>query len=110
MYFRDCDKDSFYYESIQVKVIESGHYTFRSHCDSDAYGVIYRNKFNPFDSLENLVERDDDSGSGGQFKIDIDLADMTYVLVVTTYQARRTGAFRIDVLGTNNVNLTRLSK
>ena len=112
VYFRDCDKPNFYYyESIKVEVVKSGHHTFRSHCDVDAYGVIYRNKFNPFDPLENLLERDDDSASGGQFKIDVDLAnDMTYVLVMTTYQSRQTGLFQIVVSGTNDVHLTHLSK
>ncbi|CAF3880806.1 unnamed protein product [Adineta steineri] len=110
IFYRDCDKRSFYYESIQVKVIESGYYTFRSRGDIDPYGSIYNDKFNPLDPSENLLKTDDDSGSDAQFKLDVHLdADMTYVMVVTTYESKETGEFSIVVLGRNRVILDRLS-
>ncbi|CAF1066950.1 unnamed protein product [Adineta steineri] len=110
IYYRDCNKRKTYYESIQVKVIESGDYTFRSIGDIDGYGSIYKTKFNPLDPSDNLLKTDDDSSSDIQFKLDIYLhVDMIYVLVVTTSDTKETGEFSIVVLGKNKVILERLS-
>ncbi len=77
----------------------------------NAYGLIYRNTFNPVNPLENLLPTDDDSGSGLQFKLNIRLSGgMTYVLVMTTYWLKETGNFSIVVLGDNKVILQRLSE
>ncbi|CAF1281543.1 unnamed protein product [Adineta steineri] len=110
IYYRDCDKRNFYYESIRVKVIETGYYTFRSSGNIDSYGSIYKNKFNPLDPSENFLKTVDDSDSGAQFKLDIQLDIGTiYVLVVTTFDSKETGKFSIDMLGKNKVILERLS-
>jgi hypothetical protein len=111
MYIRDCIEPNFYYKSIQVKVIESGYYTFQSDSRMDTYGYIYKNKFDPLNPLENLLSINDDGGSYFQFRLDIRLfVDMTYVLVVTTYDSNRTGEFSISVFGKNKVNLEHLSE
>jgi hypothetical protein len=111
MYFRDCDKRNFYYESIEVKVFESGYYTFRGRGSIDAYGSIHKNKFNPLDPSENLLIQDDDSGSDIQFKLDIHLdIGMSYVLIVTTSGSKETGEFSVVALGKNKVTLKSLSK
>ncbi len=111
MFIRDCSEPNFYYESIQVKVIENGYYTFQSDSTMDTYGYIYKNKFNPLNPLENLLSTNDDGGSNFQFRLDICLVvDMTYVLVVTTYDSRGTGKFSIAVFGKNKVNLEHLSE
>ncbi|CAF1083142.1 unnamed protein product [Adineta steineri] len=110
IYYRDCNKQNFYYESIQVNVIESGYYNFRGRGDIDPYGSIYKNKFNPFDPSENLLDQDYDRSSDIQFKFDIHLdVDMIYVLVVTTYDSKETGKFSILIFGKNKVILERLS-
>jgi hypothetical protein len=111
MYIRDCIEPNFYYESIQVKVIETGYYTFLSDSTMDTYGYIYKDKFDPLNPLENLLSINDDGGSYFQFRLDIRLVvDMTYVLVVTTYDSRRTGEFSITVSGNNKVTLEHLSE
>ncbi len=111
MYIRDCNEPNFYYESIQVKVIETGYYAFQSDSKMDTYGYIYKNKFNPLNPLENLLSINDDGGSYFQFRLDVLLVvDMTYVLVVTTYDSRRTGEFSIAVFGNNTVTLEHLSE
>ncbi|CAF1097963.1 unnamed protein product [Adineta steineri] len=110
LYYRDCDLQDFYYESIQVKVIETGYYTFRGSGDIDPYGSIYKNKFNSLDPSENLLDQDYDSGSDIQFKLNVRLnGGMTYILVVTTFDSKETGKFSIVVLGNNEVLLERLS-
>ncbi|CAF3766854.1 unnamed protein product, partial [Adineta steineri] len=110
IYYRDCKKKIFYYESIQVKVIKSGYYSFRGSGDIDPYGSIYKNKFNPLDPTENLLDQDYARYSDIQFKLDIYLnVDVIYVLVVTTYESKETGEFSIVMLGENEVILDRLS-
>jgi hypothetical protein len=92
-------------------VIESGYYTFESDSRMDTYAYIYKNKFNPLNPLENLLSINDDGGSYFQFRLDVLLVvDMTYVLVVTTYDSRRTGEFSIYVFGNNIVTLEHLSE
>ncbi len=77
----------------------------------DAYGFIYKNTFNPLNPSENLLLVEDDSGSDFQFRLDIRLSsEMTYVLIMTTYQLKETGAFSIVALGANKVVFERLSK
>jgi hypothetical protein len=111
MYIRDCIEPNFYYESIQVKVIESGYYSFLSYSRIDTYGYIYKDQFNPLNPLENLLHKNDDGGSYFQFRLDVRLfVDMAYVLVVTTYDSRRTGEFSISVFGNNTVTLEHLSE
>jgi hypothetical protein len=111
IYSRDCDKKNLYYESIQVKVNTSGYYSFRSYSTIDAYEFIYKNTFNPLNPSENLLYAEVDSGSDLQFRLNIHLrGGMTYVLVMTTYQIKETGAFSIIVQGPNKVILNRLSE
>ncbi|CAF4107638.1 unnamed protein product, partial [Adineta steineri] len=98
-----------YLKRYCVKVIESGYYTFRGSGDIDSYGFMYKNRFNPLDPSENLVDQDDGGGSDIQFKLDIHLdVDMTYILVVTTFDSNETGDFSIVVLGKDKVILERL--
>jgi hypothetical protein len=111
IYSRDCDKEYFYYESIQVKVNTTGYYSFRSYSSINACGLIYRNTFDPLNPLENLLDKDDDSGFDWQFRLNIPLNnDTKYVLVMTTYGVKETGIFSIVALGDNKVILERLSK
>jgi hypothetical protein len=77
----------------------------------DAYGLIYRNTFNPLNPAENLLQAEDDGGSDLQFRLNIRLSgDITYILVMTTYRSKVTGAFSIVALGANKVTFKRLSK
>jgi len=111
IYIRDCSEPNFYYESIQVEVIESGYYTFLSYSRIDTYGYIYKDKFNPLNPLENLLHTNDDGGFNFQFRLDIRLfVDMKYVLVVTTSDSRGTGKFSIAVFGRNKITLEHLSE
>ena len=76
-----------------------------------AYGFIYKNTFNPLNPPENLLDVEDDRCSDLQFRLNIRLSGgMTYVLVITTYQSKETGAFSIVVMGANKVILKRLSE
>ncbi len=77
----------------------------------DAYEFIYRNTFNPLSPSENLVVAQGAKDADLQFRLNIRLdGDMTYVLVMTTYLFKETGAFSIIVQGPNKVILERLSE
>ncbi len=94
-----------------MKVIESGYYSFRSYSTMDTYEFLYRNTFNPLSPSENLIVAQGDKGSDLQFRLNTRLdGDMTYVLVMTTYSFKDTGAFSIIVQGPNKVILERLSE
>jgi hypothetical protein len=111
IYSRDCDNQSRYYESMQVKVNTTGYYSFLSHSSMNAYGFIYINTFNPLNPLQNLFHADDDSGSSLQFKLNVRLnGGMTYVLVMTTNWLKEIGSFSIIVSGDNKVILQHLRK
>ncbi len=111
IYSRNYDKQYFYYESIQIKVIKTGYYVIHSYSKIDSYGFLYKNTFNPLNPSENLLNTEDDSVFDLQFRFDIHLTgNMTCVLVITTYDVKETGRFSIVVQGPNKVILERLSE
>jgi hypothetical protein len=91
----------FYYEAIELHVNTTGTYTFTSLSNIDTYGYIYQGNFYP--SL-NIREQDDDTGGNSQFRMTAFLrADLTYILVVTTFYASVTGPFSVVVSGSDNI-------
>jgi hypothetical protein len=101
----------FYYEAIQVNVNETGSYSLGSSGSVDTYGYIYKDKFDPYNPFENLLMKDDDNCGPTQFKLITYLqSSTTYILVVTTFSAKKTGAFSIFVSGPNKISLKHVSK
>jgi hypothetical protein len=84
----------------------------QSSSNIDTYGYIYENRFNPFNTTENLLASDDNGGgTGGQFKFEIPLyVGTTYILVVTTVSPKQIGEIKISLLGLTNVTVRRLSE
>ncbi len=106
-----CYGSSYYYEAIEVKVVNSGYYTLRSNSTINTYGSIYNDTFNPFSPTVNLLLEDDGRCLGDQFKLTMVLqANTKYILVVTTYFSNVTGAFSIFVSGRNNVNFNHIGE
>jgi hypothetical protein len=104
-------KSNYYYETIQVNVIETGYYRFRSSDSIDTYGYIYEDNFNPLNPFENFLLKDDNSCLNGQFRFATVLqASTTYVLVVTTFRPNVTGSFSIIVSGPNKISLKHISE
>jgi hypothetical protein len=104
-----CNDANYYYEAIEVKVIDSGMYSFRSNSLITTYGYIYNDTFTPFDPIVNLHSEAYERCFNGQFKLTIVLqANITYTLVVTTYSSNVTGAFSIIVSGLNYVSFNRI--
>jgi hypothetical protein len=112
-YTRTSDDKSprYYYEAIQMKVMEAATYSFRSNSTMDTYGYIYKDSFNSCDPALNLISEDDQSGGSNQFQLISSLrANTTYILVVTTFRKSITGNFSILVSGPNDVTLNYISE
>ena len=114
IYLRHCNSEKFYYEALEIFVSETYYYTILSDCNNNTnlYGYIYENNFNPLAPHENLLaENDDISKTSHQFKFRISLyVNTTYILVVTTYSPEDIGEFKINFIGWKNINIKRQSK
>ncbi|CAF0721336.1 unnamed protein product [Adineta steineri] len=104
-----CDHST-YYEAIQVNVNESGYYNFASNSSIDILITMYKDDFNPSDTLKNLISKDDNScPNNHQFSFSVYLEISTkYILIVTTKNPNVTGSFSIIVSGVSNITLERL--
>jgi hypothetical protein len=103
MYSREakCNVPNFHYEAIQMNVFDSGYYTLTSCSSID----------NPLSPDQNILIKDDDGGGSSQFQLNILLgANITYILVVTTYSSRTTGAFSIYALGPKSIIVKQFSE
>jgi hypothetical protein len=101
----------FYYEAIQVNVDGTGNYSLGSSGSVDTYGYIHKDNFNPFNPFDSLLSKSDEGCGPRNFKLITYLqSNTTYILVVTTYYGRKTGAFSIFVSGANNISLKHVSK
>lgn len=104
-FFPNSLQSGYYYEAIEVSVVEDGHYTFGSDSNIQAYSYLYVNNFNPFDPSTNRVIDESLTACIGQFKLTHYLQKQTkYILV--TYAAEAVGSFLILALGPNKVTLT----
>ncbi len=75
----------------------------------DTYGFLYNDSFNPIYPRTNLVIDDDDGGDKREFRLTTCLeANITYILVVTTYHRLQSGSFSIFASGPNDVRLNRI--
>lgn len=96
---------SYYYEAIEFRVGTTGTYTFKTSSSiSDTYGYIYQGNFYPTYPSYNIVARDDDSAGSNQFQLTATLrADLTYILIFTTYGPGSVGTFSISATGPDYV-------
>ncbi len=105
-----CGPANYYYDAVEVNVIETGYYIIISNSTIDTYGYIYANNFDVFNSRMNLILDNDNSGCNQQFKILIRLqVNTTYILVVTTSYTNVTGALSVLVFGPSNVSMNHIS-
>ena len=102
----DTIQRQFYSQPIQVYVHTAGTYTFTSNSTIDTRGYLYHIYFNQYNTTENLLTDNDDSGGQFQFRIQVYLqAGATYILVVTTHLISVTGSFSVSAAGPAPVNL-----
>ncbi len=106
-----CYEADYYYEAIQVKVIDSGMYSFRRNSTINTFGYIYNDTFIPFSPAINLLLKDDGKCFNGQFKLTTVLhTNITYILVVTSDSPNVTETFSISVSGSNTVSFSRIGE
>jgi hypothetical protein len=106
-----CGLFNYYYEAIQVEVVETSKYHFSISSTIRTYGSIYNSNFDPIDPTRNVLPQDYWSCIDGQLKQEIVLSvNTTYILVVTTASPNVIGNFSILVSGPNNVSFNRISK
>ena len=107
----NCESSDYYYEAIEIDVIESGCYNLTSNSTIDTYGYIYKDKFYSIDSTINLISENDRSFRSNQFEFITQLQTNTkYILVVTTNDPNVTGVFSLLVAGPTNARFNRISK
>ncbi|CAF4293831.1 unnamed protein product, partial [Rotaria magnacalcarata] len=87
----------FYFLAIKIKISSSGIYTIVCESGIDTYGCLYHESFLPSSPNSKLIATDD-SGSKKNFKLIANLTTTeSMILVVTTYNAEQTGAFKVTV-------------
>ncbi|CAF4431434.1 unnamed protein product, partial [Rotaria socialis] len=97
----------FYFLAIEVTISSSGIYTIVCESSIDTYGCLYNESFLPNNPNSKLIATDDDSGSKKNFKLVANLTTTeSLILVVTTYNAEQTGAFKVIVYGPEKAILT----
>ena len=104
----------FYYESIQINVIESGNYTFSIISQSFVLGISwYEQYFNPYTEYESLNQpsRINCPGIADSYKLTVKLqSDVTYILVVATITSPWIDKFSVLSFGPNRIILNKLRK
>ncbi len=107
----ECGSSNYYYQAIQVNVVETGCYSLVSNSTIDIYGYIYTDNFDPFNMNMNLLSQSDQSYRNNQFElISVLQTDITYILVMTTFDPNMIGLFSVLVTGPKNVRLNRISE
>lgn len=109
-YSRNCRISNYYYETVEINVVTAGVYSLLSSSDIDTYGYIYKDDFNPFKPVTNIIAEDDDScvNYAEQFQLNVNLlANTKYILIVTTSYPNVTGKFSIFVTGPGKLSLNR---
>ncbi|CAF3917205.1 unnamed protein product [Adineta steineri] len=105
-YSRDCRKSNYYYQAIQMNVMETGYYALNSISSMNTFGNIYKDDFDPMSPFENLLSQDYRACGHQNFKFIAYLhAGTRYILVVTTSSPNITGNFSILTSGPNNITL-----
>ena len=100
-----------YYEAIQMNVDETGDYTVFSRSNMDTYGYIYENEFDPDNPTFYRHSVKMDECFGGQFQLRARLqSSITYILIVATAYAKKTGPFSVVASGPSNVIFKHLRK
>ncbi|CAF1648480.1 unnamed protein product [Adineta ricciae] len=109
---RQANSDIYYYESIIISILKNGDYTFQSYTNDsvDTYGYLYLKSFNSYNTSENLLIYDNDSGGFSQFFFRYPLQNYNrYILVVTTNHPNVTTSFSIVVSGSSTVHFTNMN-
>jgi len=114
-YQTDCESYRlvwYYYELIQINVIQSGNYTFSIKSQSFITGISwYEQYFNPYIEYEPRNQPYLINCPGVSRKLIVELqSDVTYILVVATISAPMIGNFYVLSFGPNRIILNKIRK
>ena len=105
----DCESSDYYYETIEMKVLESGCYHLNGDNATDIYGYIYEDYFKPMPPGNNSFSQILRAYRGDRFELQMSLLiGIKYVLVVTTFDQNLTGEFSIIATGPANIHFNRI--
>jgi len=112
-YLENLLTSDYYYEPMQINVIQSGDYALSSVDSTDGViGYLYKEHFNEFNSYERLILGTSDTCPTDEFKIISELqSSVTYILIMTAglKSSRSDGNFSILVSGPNNITFNPIS-
>jgi len=102
----------YYYEPIQINVVQSGNYTISSVDSRLSYitGFLYKEHFDQFIPDKRLIARSFKGCPYGQFKIITELqSSVTYILIMAVHgSVSRSNS--LLVYGPNNITFNPISK
>ncbi|CAF1265617.1 unnamed protein product [Adineta ricciae] len=102
---------TYYYQAFEVRVDETGNYTFTSASSYDTYGYIYQGNFYPLMPQYNIHAKDDDGAARNQFQVTAVLrADIKYILVFTTHGPNTFGSYSVSGRGQGHIFMTPISQ
>jgi len=108
----NCRQLDHYYEAFEINVSTSGFYIFSTESSLKTIGFLYEHQFNPYDSIDNSLARNDDLCNDNQLRIIAYLKlNITYTLIITTQYAyvNRQGPFSLFVEGPYVVKIKQMS-
>ena len=112
-YLENTLDSDYYYEPMQINVIQSGDYALSSVDSTDrVVGYLYKEHFNEFMPEERLILRPSDTCPTDEFKIISELqSSVTYILIMTAEptSSRLESNFSILVSGPNNITFNPIS-
>ena len=98
---------TYFYQAVRVSVETPGNYVIACSSSMDTFGYLYQNRFDPNYNTINLMMSDDDSAGERQFALRANLqANITYIVIVTTYNFQEIGSFSLQISGPGAARLS----
>ena len=111
-FLKHIELPNYYYEPIQINVVQSGNYTMSSVDSHLPYitGSLYKEHFDQFILDKRLIARNLNGCPNGEFKIITELqSSVTYILIMAVYVSVF-GGNSLLVSGPNNITFNPISK
>jgi len=108
----NCHDQNYFYESIQINVVQSGNYALTGSSGEKLSGHLYVKHFDSHNPSERLYLQNQGDCSEKKFKIIAYLqSNISYILIMSRHRSLMlTGHIDIEILvsGVNNVTLNRI--
>jgi len=112
-FLKHIELPNYYYEPIQINVVQSGNYTMSS-VDSRLHGItgsLYKEHFDQFILDKRLIARNLNGCPKDEFKIITELqSSVTYILIVTSTITLSVNSISLLISGPNSITFNPISK